>query len=250
MAYKYVNGKWVHVYDDTTDTSRPTNNAVNTTTSSNKNNTTSSPPISDSSNRETTESSNNATKEFVEIEQNILQGEVQVIPDPKYRAKHTILMQYLGKNLTGLYFVDKVVHTFDLSGYSQSLTVSRNGFGDSIKKGSASKPVGSVAPSQGGLVNGTSDSSRPSSAKPTPVPPKQPDKVAVNKWATVVTVGLNIRKEPNASSKQVTATAKGDRCYVYHKKTSNGWLEVKWTNKWGTYKGWCSGSTKYIKIDK
>lgn len=262
MAYKYENGKWVYVYDNPSDTSRPTGGSSGSNSNSgsssskpvNKNPSNSSsnytPPIlADTSNRETTESLNTANKDYVEIEQNILQGDVHVIPDPNYKAKHTILMQYLGKNLTGLYFVDKVVHTFDLSGYSQSLTVSRSGFGDSIKKGSASKPVGSVAPSQGGLMNGTSDSSRPSSSTPTPVPPPKPDIEVVNKWATVITVGLNIRSQPDKNSRQVTAMAKGDRCYVYHRKTSNGWLEVEWKNRWGTYKGWCSGYYEYIKID-
>lgn len=254
MAYKYENGKWVYVYDNPSDTSRPPTNTVGGSSGSSSSNSSSSsnykpPTLSDTSNRDTTESLNTANKEYVEIEQNILQGEVQVIPDPKYKAKHTILMQYLGKNLTGLYFVDKVVHTFDLSGYSQTLTVSRSGFGDSIKKGSATKPVGSVAPSQGGLMNGTSDSSRPSASTPTPVPTPPPDKVAVNKWATVITTGLNIRSQPDKNSKQVTAMAKGDRCYVYYKKTSNGWLQVEWKNRWGTYKGWCSGYYEYIKID-
>lgn len=251
MAYKYENGKWVYVYDNPSDTQRPSSGSSSSSGSSGGSSSNYTPPtLSDTSNRDTTESSNTANKEYVEIEQNILQGDVVVIPDPKYKAKSTVLMQYLGKNLTGLYFVDKVVHTFDLSGYSQTLTVSRSGFGDSIKKGSASKPVGSVAPSQGGLMNGTSDSSRPSASTPTPVPAKKPDYETVNKWATVITWGLNIRSQPDKNSKQVTAMAKGDRCYVYQRKISNGWLEVKWTNKWGTYKGWCSGWHEYIKVDK
>lgn len=261
MPMKYENGKWVQVYENPSDTSRPTTSTSSPSNSSSSGSSSASsvntsldnytpPTLVDTSNRETTTSTNDANKEYIDIEQNILQGPVVVMPDPKYKAKQTILMQYLGKSLTGLYFVDKVTHTFDLSGYSQSLDVSRNGFGDSVKSGSATKPVGSVAPSQGGLMNSTTDSSRPSESTPTPVPPPKPDVEIINKWATVITTGLNIRSQPNKNSKQVTAMAKGDRCYVYKRKTSNGWLEVEWKNRWGTYNGWCSGYYEYITIDK
>lgn len=167
MPYQYQgNGKWEEVYDNPTE-GRPSRPPVG----SNINNTTP-PDLTDTSNRDTTESTNNASSEFIEIEDNVLQGELTLIPNPKYRAKATVLLQYLGKNLTGLYFVDKVVHSFSNSGYSQSMTVSRNGFGSTIKSGSASKPVGNVAPSQGGLMNGTGDTSRPPQASPPPTPPK------------------------------------------------------------------------------
>lgn len=149
MAYVYENGKWVY---------RPSSN--------NNNSTGSSPDITDNSNKESTESTNEASKEFVEIEDNVLIGEMEVIPNPDYRAKCTVKLQYVGKNLTGLYHVDRVTHSFTSGGYTQSVSVSRNGFGSTIKTGSASKNPTNVIPSEGGLVNGTTDSSRPPSAPP------------------------------------------------------------------------------------
>lgn len=168
MAYKYQgNGKWEEVYESSNGTrpTRPTTGTSNTASNT-------PPTLTDTSNRETTESTNSANSEYIEIEENVLQGELTLLPNPKLKAKATVLLQYLGKNLTGLYFVDKVIHSFSNSGYSQSMTVSRNGFGSTIKSGSASKPVTNVAPSKGGLMNSTSDSSRPSQATPPPTPPK------------------------------------------------------------------------------
>lgn len=172
MAQQYLgNGKWKEVYEN------PSENKGNNNNSSNNNNrpapvtnsTNYKPPsLDDRSNNETTESSNNASKEYIEIEDNVLVGDLSVVPNPNYRAKKTIKLNYLGKNLTGLYFVDQVVHTFDNSnGYTQTMKVSRNGFGSTIKSGSASKNVTSVPKNQGGLMNGTEDTSRPSSSKAT-----------------------------------------------------------------------------------
>lgn len=181
MARKYENGKWVEVYDNPSQNNGSKNNsnnrpgAVTPKGSGGSNNSASSskPPILKEDNYETTETSNEATAQYIDIEENILEGDLSVIPDPNYKAKATVLLQYLGKSLTGLYFVDKVEQVWDKSdGYSQTMKVSRNGFGSSLKSGSVSKPVGQVAPSKGGLMNGTSNSSRPASASPTPVKPK------------------------------------------------------------------------------
>lgn len=167
MPYQYGgNGKWEEVYDNPSE-GRPNRPP----TGSNINNT-QPPDLTDTSNKETTESTNQSTSEFIEIEQNVLVGDVNVVPNPNYRAKATVLLQYLGRNLTGLYFVDRVTHSFSNSGYSQSLSVSRNGFGDTIKSGSAVKPVDKVAPTEGGLMNGSGDTSRPSESTPPPTPPK------------------------------------------------------------------------------
>ena len=169
MPYQYQgNGKWEEVYNNPSDGNRPNRPSVGGGNVANN----TPPDLTDTSNRETTESTNNANSEFIEIEDNVLQGELNLVPNPNLKAKATVLLQYLGKNLTGLYFVDKVVHSFSNSGYAQSMTVSRNGFGSTIKSGSASKPIGNVAPSQGGLMNGTGDTSRPPQSTPPPTPPK------------------------------------------------------------------------------
>ena len=122
-----------------------------------------------------------------------------------YRAKATILLQYLGKNLTGLYHVDKVTHTFNSSmGYEQTLSVSKNGFGDSIKRGNTTTPV---------------------PAPPKEEPRKEPvqtlgeGETPINKWGTVTPKkGLNIRKDPSTKNKRITAMPKGSRVYCVSKK--------------------------------
>lgn len=147
MAKQYQgNGSWTYV-DDSKNTSRrqPVNN-TNKNSASN-----SSPSLTNTSNKDTTEATNTSNKEYIDIEDNILVGEMTVLPNPYYKAKTTALLQYLGLNLTGLYFIDKVTHVFSKSGYEQSLSVSRNGFGNTIKSGSASKSIQKVAPTTGNL---------------------------------------------------------------------------------------------------
>lgn len=180
MARKYENGKWVEVYDNPTQGSGSKNNSNNRPgavtpkgSGGSKNNSASSskpPVLKNNDNYETTKTSNEATAQYIDIEENILEGDLSVIPDPHYKAKATVLLQYLGKFLTGLYFVDKVEQVWDKSdGYSQTMTVSRNGFGNSLKSGSVSKPVGQVSV---GKNKNKKSSSRPTSASPTPVKPK------------------------------------------------------------------------------
>lgn len=155
MAWHYNGSGWEEVYDNPSDNNRPKppNNSASQTP----------PPTLDNvTNNESTESTNGSNKEFIEVEQNILIGDATVFPRPSRKAKATVLLQYLGKNLTGLYFVDNVTHVFsNTDGYSQTINVSRNGFGDTIKKGSANKPVGEIAPSEGGLMNNSGDTNRP-----------------------------------------------------------------------------------------
>lgn len=164
MAQKYdsTTGKWTYVEENPSDSNsnrRPTTGVSSSSTSSNT-----PPDLTDTTNNDTTESTNTATKEYIDIEENILVGDLRVLPDPKRKAKQTVLLQYLGKNLTGLYFVDSVTHSFSSSGYEQTLSVSRNGFGETIKSGNAGKPITSVVPSQGGLMNGTNNSGKPTSS--------------------------------------------------------------------------------------
>lgn len=232
MSYVYNgNGNWEY---------RPTQTPVTNNNNSGNN---SSPTISNNSNKETTESSNTATSEFIDIEDNVLVGDLVTVPNPNYKAKATVLLQYLGKNLTGLYFVDQVVHTFSSDGYTQSMSVSRNGFGDTIKSGNAGKPVENVAPTQEGLMNGSSDSSRPSQATPPKVDPPKPDKETINRWGTVIAPsGLNVRSGPSTSYTKVTS-AMPYRTRVFCKFKKNGWYELES----GSKKGWSSG--EWIRLD-
>lgn len=252
MAYKYQgNGKWEQVYNPSKDKNSSSSSRPSTVSKGEVESYTP-PPINSSTNKATTTSSDSAEKEYKEIETNILRGNASVVPNPKYKAKQTVLMQYLGKNLTGLYFVESVVHTFDSGGYSQTLDLSRTGFGDSIKKGGTTKPVGQVAPTEGSLID--SSATRPSSATPKPATPTTTTKpnnsnseTPVNKWGTVTPkIGLNIRNDPSTKNPRLTAMPYGSRVFCVSKK--NGWYRVEWKTKSKTYKGWSEGS--YIKLDK
>lgn len=240
MAWKYEgNGKWVEVYENNTSSSnkKPTNKKPNnsgSSSNSNKNSGSSSSnkntSSSNKSSNPTTETKDEATKEYIELEDNVLEGDLTVIPNVSYRAKATILLQYLGKNLTGLYHVDKVTHSFNnTGGYEQTLTVSKNGFGDSIKKGNITAPV--PAPPK-------------EEPRKEPVKPPTDGEIPINKWGTVTPKkGLNIRRDPSTKNPRITAMPKGSRVYCVSKKGE--WYRVEWKKK---YKGWSHGS--YIKLDK
>lgn len=238
MAMQYQgNGKWEQVYNPDKDkrpSATPPGKVENYTP----------PPINNNSNKDSTTSRDKAEKEFKEIETNILSGSVSVIPDPSYRAKQTILMQYLGKNLTGLYFVESVVHTFDGGGYSQVVDVSRTGFGDSIKRGGTTAPVDNVAPTEGSLIDASA--TRPPSATPKPAtkpPATNNGETPVNKWGTVTPrIGLNIRRDPSTKNPRITAMPVGSRVFCVSKKGS--WYRVEWKG----HKGWSEGS--WIRLDK
>lgn len=240
MAQQYQGGgKWEQVYEKpSSGGSRPNRPP---TSNAGKVESYTPPPINNNSNRDTTATKDQAEKEFVEIEENILQGNVDVIPNPNLRAKQTVLMQYLGKNLTGLYFVENVTHTFNASsGYSQVLTVSRNGFGDSIKKGDGKAPIGQVTPTEGSLMD--SSTTRPNPPKPIETN-KGDEEIPINKWGTVTpSIGLNIRRDPSTKNPRITAMPKGSRVFCVSKK--GDWYRVEWK---GT-KGW--SNDPYIRLDK
>lgn len=76
-----------------------------------------------------------SSADYNELEYNILEGDAEVMPDPTVKAKTTVKLKGLGSQLTGNYYVESVKHSISSQGYSQTLTLSREGFGDSIKKG-------------------------------------------------------------------------------------------------------------------
>lgn len=94
--------------------------------------------------------SENAQKEYIELERNILVGDVVLREaKPKLKAKQTIRLEGFGKILSGLFFVEKVTNVFGNNGYTQTVTVRRNGFGDSMKKAMVSVAVPApVAPTK------------------------------------------------------------------------------------------------------
>ncbi len=80
-------------------------------------------------------SSNPATKQFRDVEKHILMGEGSISPETKLRAKTTATLEGLGKNVSGLFYVDSVTMTFSESEVSQNATFSRNALGSSVKSG-------------------------------------------------------------------------------------------------------------------
>ena len=89
-----------------------------------------------------TDSKKDAEKEYIESEFNVLTGELNITPTEKsirIKVGDTIKIEGVGKYLSGLYFVSSIKRTVNKdSGYSQSLSVIKNGFGDSLKKASTS----------------------------------------------------------------------------------------------------------------
>lgn len=84
-----------------------------------------------------TDSQAKAEKEYKEIEYNTLEGETAVVPcDDTVRLKvgNTVKLEGVGKYLSGLYFISSIKRTINDSGYSQTLTLIKTGFGDSLKK--------------------------------------------------------------------------------------------------------------------
>ena len=80
-----------------------------------------------------------ANKEYVEHEFFTLEGDMSLIPDTetvRIKAGDTVNCFGLGKHLSGKYFVDEVTRTINSSdGYSHTILVRKNGFGDGLKNG-------------------------------------------------------------------------------------------------------------------
>lgn len=87
------------------------------------------------------DSKTEADKKYIETEFNTLVGELVVAPSKKnirIKVNDTVEVQGVGNHLSGKYFVSSVKRTLDKDGgYSQTLTVIKNGFGDSLKKASS-----------------------------------------------------------------------------------------------------------------
>lgn len=98
-------------------------------------------PFSDSS----TDSKTGAEKEYIEIEFNTLTGDVELIPTKnnlKISVGNTIDFRGVGKYLSGLYFVSEIKRKIDKDGgYTMTVTLFKNGFGDSLKSSSVISPA-------------------------------------------------------------------------------------------------------------
>ena len=87
------------------------------------------------------DSKTKSDKKYIESEfNNTLTGELVVSPSKnniRINVNDTVEILGIGNYLSGKYFVSSVKRTIDKdSGYSQTITVMKNGFGDSLKKSS------------------------------------------------------------------------------------------------------------------
>lgn len=138
LWYDPRTGTWVPVTNTTT-----RNNTSSSSTSSRN------PPETSSGSEEkdyggNVDSQKEADKEYIEAEFNVLSGEMNLTPTEKsirIRVNDTVKIEGLGKYLSGLYFVSAISRTIGKdSGYSHSLTLIKNGFGNSIKKAQTPAP--------------------------------------------------------------------------------------------------------------
>lgn len=131
---KYVSdsGTWSNVISNSPSDSRPPSVAPSGGTSS-----TPEPKSILGDNKVSTE----VTRDYVQSESNILSGQLEMREaKPKLKAKKTIALEGVGGTLSGLYYVESVKNVFSNSGYEQSLTVTRKGFGSTSKKGNVQTP--------------------------------------------------------------------------------------------------------------
>lgn len=99
------------------------------------------PGVVNSDSDAATDSKTDAEKEYIDIEFNTLTGEISLLPtkeNMKLKVGDTINLKGVGKYLSGLYFISEIKRTLSNDGgYSMSITVYKNGFGDSLKSSSS-----------------------------------------------------------------------------------------------------------------
>lgn len=77
-----------------------------------------------------------ADKQMIAVEQKTLTGEVVLRPFQNclgLQICDTVIINGVGNYLSGLYYISGIKRTLSAEGFSQNLTVLKNGFGDSLK---------------------------------------------------------------------------------------------------------------------
>ena len=125
-----------YVYDTKTGKWIPKSSTVGDSSSQDPENVPSSSTGNDSNSQ--VDSKEESDKEYIEVEFNTLVGDLAVNPSMKtirLKVSDTVEILGVGSNLSGNYFVSSIKRTISKdSGYSQTLNVLKNGFGDSLKK--------------------------------------------------------------------------------------------------------------------
>lgn len=85
-----------------------------------------------------TDTKTSAEKEYIDAEMRTLEGEAVIMPSAKalkLKVNSTVRLEGIGKYLSGDYFISGIKRSISKDGgYSQTLTVIKNGFGESLKK--------------------------------------------------------------------------------------------------------------------
>ena len=94
--------------------------------------------FSDGDSSSQTDTKTSAEKEYIDTEFRTLEGEAEVRPSEKVirlKVNNTVKIEGIGKYLSGDYFVSAIKRSISKDdGYSQTLTLIKNGFGESLKK--------------------------------------------------------------------------------------------------------------------
>lgn len=136
MTYDPKTGSWVP--STYTDTSQPASPEPKPKVEP-------SPAPSNSNPKSKVDSKKKADKEYIEAEFNTLTGDMTLTATEKsirIKVNDTVRIEGLGKYLSGLYFVTSIRRTLSKDGgYSHTLSLLKNGFGNSIKSGAKSEEV-------------------------------------------------------------------------------------------------------------
>ena len=107
---------------------------VSSTTSTPAKEETASAPSNGSSNSQQTK----AEKDFRSQEKNTLTGDAKIFPTASLLPDQKVTLSGLGKNFSGLYYVESVTIELDgSSGLTMSLGLSKNGIGDGTTQGNS-----------------------------------------------------------------------------------------------------------------
>lgn len=129
FVYDYKTGTWKEQVSPQSTTPAPKSDSTPPS---------STPNSSSNSGSSKVDSKKKADKQYIYTEFNTLSGELVLTSTEKsirIKVNDTIKIVGLGKYLSGLYFVESIRRTLNKdTGYTHTLTLFKNGFGDSLKK--------------------------------------------------------------------------------------------------------------------
>ena len=100
MVYNPLTGKWDKVWVDESSSSGSGSSGSGDTYGGSTN-PVPNPETSITAPSDLSQAGTQSSKEYNELEYNILEGEATVVPNPSLKAKSTVRLQRLGKQLTG-----------------------------------------------------------------------------------------------------------------------------------------------------